>query len=139
MKCSGLKNFVSLISFKTTSSLGGNLLGKSCDYLLWYSKDVQRVKYRPLYKPRTYDDDVGNRYTRVELLDGSRRVMTTEERTNPESLPLGSKIYRHDNLTSQSGGEHSGFSVQFDGHTFTPGKGFWKTNEQGFERLATAR
>ena len=135
----GVKNFVSLISFKTTSSLGGNLLGKSCDYLLWYSKDSPRIKYRQLYRPRSYEDDVGNRYTRVELPDGTRRVMTTEERANPELLPIGSKIYRHDNFTSQSGGEYSSFPVEFEGQTFTPGKGHWKTNKDGFERLTKAR
>jgi adenine-specific DNA-methyltransferase len=134
----GVQNFVTLISFKTTSSLGGSLLGKSCDYLLWYAKDRQQVKYRNLYKPRSYDDDVGNRYTRVELPDGTRRVMTSEERTNIDLLPKGSKIYRHDNLTSQSGGENSNFPVSFDGHRFTPGRGFWKTNQEGFNQLRKA-
>src|SRR5947207_1916606 len=35
----GAKNFVSIISFQTTSSLGGSLLGKSCDYLVWYARE----------------------------------------------------------------------------------------------------
>jgi len=132
----GGNNFVTLISFKTTSSLGGSLLGKSCDYLLWYAKDSQHVKYRNLFKPRSYEDDIGNRYTRVELPDEIRRVMTTEERTNIDLLPRGSKIYRHDNLTSQSGSERSSFPVKFEGRKFTPGRGFWKTNQQGFEQLS---
>ena len=135
----GSENCVSLISFKTTSSLGGNLLGKSCDYVIWYARDVERIKYRGLFAPRGYEDDVGGRYTRVELPDGQRRVMTTEERDHPERLPADSKIYRHDNLTSQSGGEYSQFPVKFEGQTFTPGKGYWKTNEKGFESLLAAR
>ena len=65
-------------------------------------------------------------------------MMTTEERSNPGLLPEGSKIYRHDNITSQSGGEHSAFPVEFDRRTFTPGKGYWKTNKAGFERLMAA-
>src|ERR1035437_2173760 len=65
--------------------------------------------------------------------------MTTEERENPELLPKGAKIYRHDNLTSQSGGDNSNFPVQFESQSFTPGKGFWKTNKDGFKRLAEAR
>src|SRR5438552_3614704 len=72
----GSENFVSLISFKTTSSLGGNLLGKTSDYVVWYAKDIVRVKYRPLFRPRGYEDDIGGRYTRIELTDGTRRVMT---------------------------------------------------------------
>lgn len=135
----GSENFVSVISYKTTSSLGGNLLGKSCDYIVWYARDIERMKYRTLYRERTLEDDVGNRYTRVELPDGTRRVMTTEERINPDSLPKGTRIYRHDNLTSQSGGQHSSFEVEFDGTKFTPGRGFWKTNAAGFENLKEAR
>jgi adenine-specific DNA-methyltransferase len=135
----GSRNFVSIISFQTTSSLGGSLLGKSCDYLIWYAREVSKVKFKALFKPRTLDDDIGNRFTRVQLPDGTRRVMTTEEREKPELLPIGSRIYRHDNLTSQSGGEHSAFPVVFDGQTFTPGRGFWKTNKDGFKKLAEAK
>ncbi len=135
----GNKNFVSLISFQTTSSLGGNLLPKSCDYLLCYAREISQFKFRQLFKPRTLDDDIGNRFTRVQLADGTRRVMTTEERANPELLPRGGRIYRHDNLTSQSGGEHSAFPVKFEGQSFTPGRGFWKTNQEGFKRLAEVK
>lgn len=135
----GSGNFVGIIAFKTTSSLGGDLLGKACDYLVWYARDKSVAKWRTLYRPKGIEDDVGNRFTRVELADGERRVMTTSERSSPDSLPKGSRIYRHDNLTSQSGGENSQFPVTFDGVKFAPGRGYWKTNQLGFERLATAR
>jgi len=134
----GSENFVSLISYKTTSSRGGDLLGKSCDYLVWYAKDVSAVKFRTLFQPRTYADDVGGRYTRVQFADGARRVMTSAEKADPSTLPLGARIYRHDNLTSQSGGEVSAYSVEFDGREFKPGKGFWKTGKAGMKRLKDA-
>jgi adenine-specific DNA-methyltransferase len=133
------RNLVRLITFRTTSNLGGRYLGASCDYLLWYAKDLASTKYRQLYRSRSYEDDVGNRFTRVELPDGTRRVLTTEERANPDSLPPGSRIYRHDNLTSQSGGESSRFPVEFDGHKFVLSNGHWKTNPEGFRRLEQAR
>jgi adenine-specific DNA-methyltransferase len=132
-------NAVSLITFRTTSSLGGSLLGKSCDYIVWYAKDKGQLKYRDLFRPRSLEDDVGSRYTRVQLANGTRRVMTTEERANSELLPPGARIYRHDNLTSQSGGETSRFPVKFEGTTFVPQRGFWKTNEEGFDRLLAAK
>jgi adenine-specific DNA-methyltransferase len=136
----GSENFCSLISFRTTSSLGGDLLGKSCDYLLWYAKDreLARAKFRQLYKPRGYEDDIGGRYTRAQLPDGTRRVMSAEEKADIGQLPKGSRIYRHDNLTSQSGTEKSAFPITFDGHRYTPGKGFWKTNEKGMAVLRNA-
>jgi len=135
----GNKNFVSEVAFQTTSSLGGSGLGKSFDYLVWYSHDTTRLKLRRLFSPKGIQDDVGSRFTRVELVDGTRRVMTTEERRNPNLLNPDTRIYRHDNLTSQSGTEKSQFAVELGGNLFRPGRGYWKTNEQGMDRLRTAR
>src|SRR5690349_8954934 len=42
----GSENFVSLISFSTTTSLGGETLGKSCNYIVWYAKSAEHVKFR---------------------------------------------------------------------------------------------
>jgi adenine-specific DNA-methyltransferase len=135
----GSENAVSIISFRTTSSLGGDYLGKSCDYILWYAKRIDSLKYRQLYQPKGYEDDIGGRFSRVELPDGTRRVMSSDERADISRLPQGSRIYRHDNLTSQSGTEKSQFPVTFDGHVFVLASGHWKTNETGMERLRYAR
>src|ERR1035437_4705046 len=134
----GSENFVSLISFRTTSSLGGDYLGKSCDYVVWYARELEQLKYRQIFRPRGYEDDIGARFTRVELRDGTRRFLTTTERNDIGTLPPGARIYRHDNLTSQSGTEKSQFPVAFGGHRFVPGKGYWKTNEPGMTQLAAA-
>lgn len=134
----GVDNFVSLISFRTTSSLGGDYLGKSCDYIIWYAKTRDQLKYRQIYKSKGIEDDVGNRFTRIELDDLTRRVMHTREREDPEQLPAGARIYRHDNLTSQSGTDKSRFQISFLNCTFLPGGGYWKTNEIGMSRLAKA-
>jgi len=135
----GSENFVSLVTFRTTSSLGGDYLGKSSDYLLWYAKVIAQLKYRELYRPRGMEDDLGQRFTRVELLDGSRRFMTADERDKPSSLPSGARIYRHDNLTSQSGTDKSRFPVSLEGNTFVPRQGYWKTNEAGMAHLIAAK
>ncbi len=135
----GNKNFVSEVAFQTTSSLGGSGLGKSFDYLVWYAHDIARLKLRRLFRPKGIQDDIGGRFTRVQLADGTRRVLTTEERHNPNLLHPDSRIYRHDNLTSQSGTETSQFPVELDGDLFRPGRGYWKTNEQGMDRLRAAR
>ncbi len=108
----GAENFVSLISFRTTSSLGGDYLGKSCDYIVFYARDRNKLKYRQLFKSRGIEDDIGGRFTRLELADRSRRILSTEERDDINRLPPDSRIYRHDNLTSQSGTEKSQFPVQ---------------------------
>jgi len=109
------ENFVGQITFRTTSSLGGQYLGPSANYLLWYAKQKSNLKFRSLFRRRGFEDDVGGRFTRALLRGGARHVLTSEERDNVQNLPEGARIYRHDNLTSQTGGEKSSYAVEFQG------------------------
>ena len=131
----GEENFVSQVSFRTTAGLGDKYLDSSCNFLLWYAKWKNQLKYREIYKSKGISDDVGGRYRRVEVAPYVRRSMTTTERTNVGSLPTESRIYRHDNLTSQSGGEKTAFPIEFQSVHFVPRRGFWKTNKDGIRRL----
>ena len=136
----GASNFVSVITFKKTASSVASTLAAVSDYLLWFAKDRSRLRTRKVFQGRGLEDDVGNRYTRVELPDGLRRVMTTEERSHPDRLPAGARVYRHDNLTSQRPpGRGDLREYVFDGKVFTPGKGIFKTDEAGLNRLTAAR
>jgi len=134
----GDENFVSLISFRTTTGLGDQFLDSSCNFLLWYGRNKANLKYRELYKPKGLADDVGGRYRRVQMEPFSRRSMTAEERSGITMLPPGALIFRNDNLTSQSGGENSAFGVDYCGQGFRPGRGYWKTNQAGMQRLLKA-
>ena len=133
----GSENFVSLITFKTTSGFTqATALPRDGNYLLWYANRLQSLKYRPLYRERTLADDIGARYRRIELPDGTRRPMTAAERGNP---PEG-RVYRHDNLTSQGATLSGTVPFEFDGTSFHPGAGsHWKTTINGLSRLEAAR
>ena len=128
-------NLISQISFRTTTGLGDQYLDSSCNFLVWYAKNKSNLKYRELFKEKGLLDDVGARYRRIEVSPINRRPMTAPERTLSEPFPVGAKIYRHDNLTSQSGSEKTAFSVEFQSGQFRPGRGFWKTNQEGMRRL----
>lgn len=135
----GAENFIAEICFRTTSSLGGGHIGKNFDFVVWYGKDASKTRSSKLYRDRGYEDDIGGRYSRIELADRARRVMSKKEREDVSMLPSGSRIYRHDNLTSQSGTDISSYEVTLHNSTFTPGKGYWKTNTVGMRRLLKAR
>ncbi len=134
----GEDNFVSLISFRTTTGLGDQFLDSACNFLVWYGRSKTNLKYRELFKPKGLAEDVGGRYRRVQLGFFDRRSMTANERSDPARLPPGALIFRNDNLTSQSGGEKSAFNVQYGGQGFNPGRGYWKTNQVGMQRLLKA-
>ncbi|WP_394300648.1 site-specific DNA-methyltransferase [Sphaerimonospora cavernae] len=136
----GSENAVVTIIFRTTGSLATNHIGRNSDYVLWYAKSIEHIKARKLFRPTSISDDIGGRYTRIELPDGTRRPMTPEERTDVRRIPEGSRIYRHDNLASQGATPSGTVEYEFEGTLFHPGKNsHWKTTVDGLDRLKVAR
>jgi adenine-specific DNA-methyltransferase len=138
----GPDNFLAQITFAKTTGSTGDYLPGTADLLLWYAKDKERVKYRQVYSGKTAITELGTAYSWVELADGTRRKMTKEERENPTLLPKGTRIFRLDNLQSQSMGREKGegaacwFAVEFAGREWFPGlRSRWKTNEDGMAAL----
>ncbi len=134
----GKENNIAQIFFKTTSNLGGSFIGGSGDYLLWYVKQKQVSKYRQIFQESGLEQDTGNRFTRVQTENYTRRPMLPPERSRERTALAKVRVYRHDNLKSQSGGETTGFDYVYEGNRFKRGRGFWKTNFTGMNRLARA-
>src|SRR5208337_1201888 len=80
----GSRNFVSLITFKKTSSASGSLLSSVSDYLLWYAKDIERLKYEQLYSEKSAGEAGGTQYTWAEHPDGTRLNYGSFERLEAE-------------------------------------------------------
>ncbi len=139
----GAENFVSQVAFQTTAGAGASsdlkTLPATCNYLIWYAKDRSKYKFRPLYRDKKSGRSTSDAYSWIELSDGSRRAMTDAERQNEDERPQGSRVFRRDNFTSQSPRADGQFPIMVDGQTFTPKKGYWKTNREGAERLSIAR
>ncbi len=135
----GEDNFVSLLTIQKTSSQTDRNLSSVSDYLLWFAKNEASLKFRRPFLEKGAGFTAGGQYSRLQLNDFSRIAMTTEQRSNRSALPSGAKIYRHDTLTSQSGGQTTGFEFFDQGRTFHPGRGFWKTNFTGLTRLSRSK
>ncbi len=136
----GSENFCSLISCAKTTTTTGKLLPGTNDYVLWYAKNLERTKYRALFLVKEFGGAGASNYTRVQLPDGTRRVLTDSEKSFPGSIPRGARLYRIDNLTSPRVREaRTGYyPVHFEGRTYYPRAGEWKTHREGMERLKTA-
>jgi len=141
----GAENCVDTIVFAKTSSSTGDYLGPTFDYLLWYARQKDSVKFNKLLRRKTAGQKGGTGYRSVQEPDLSRRSLKKEEMDDPSSLPEGARIYFRDNLTSQSVGREKGegaaswFPVRFEGRDIRPKLSVrWKTNEQGFARLLAA-
>ena len=82
----GSENFISLISLSKTTTTTGRFMPNTTDFILWYAKDVEQAKYRPLYFDKQPGDTGPTKYDQVELLDGTRRSLTPTERLHLKSL-----------------------------------------------------
>ena len=129
---------VSIITFQKTSGQTDRNISSVSDYLVWYCKEPSQLKFRRPYQEKGASFTAGGQYSKLELKNYERRPMTKEEKDRTTDLPVGARIYRHDTLTSQSGGEKTSFIIENKGRKFSPGKGFWKTNKAGMNRLAKA-
>lgn len=135
----GVGNFVSQIIFrKKQMPLGAKFIENTCDFILWYCKDISHVKFRQLYRDMDVEGD--SHWNMIKLPDGSARKMTKDELNNHELLPNGSKIFRLLPLYPAGFNDTGIFTVAFNGKKIDPPKGkSWKTSSEGMNNLIKAR
>ena len=131
----GTQNFVSLITVKKTGNLGQKTLDNVSDYLIWYCKNKNKIKYHQLYQEKDFSDSSTSLYNYGEFPNGEKKKLTNDEFELAKKGKLECKLFQPTPLTSDSGGENSSFVVEFQGKEFRPRKGYWKTNKDGFESL----
>lgn len=130
----GRENYMAIIPFKKTSSLGSSHLDVINDFIVWYAKDIEKAKYHQLYE-MVYDDTYS--YTWIRQPDGTERRLTAEERRG--ELKVDGRLFRTANITSQSGGDTTWFEYELEGKRYKPSSGsYWKTNKTGMDALAKA-
>jgi adenine-specific DNA-methyltransferase len=141
----GDENFIAQISTKTSGGSTGVYLSGVMDHILWFAKSTERTKYRELFGSKGLGEDGAEKYNRVRLPNLDARSLTGAERSLEQAIPVGSRVYRQDNITSQSVGRDKGegaaswFPVSIDGKVVKPSlKVRWKTNEEGMKRLLAA-
>ncbi len=117
----GDKNLVSLITVQKAGSTFSQYLGGVSDFVVWYAKDIERLKYRALYSPRTISEDDTGRFTLAQVGVGHRisardlgRPAREDELIAPD--PLQSASIGRD----KGEGAASWFPVNISNRTFRP-------------------
>ena len=134
----GEQNFVSELITKKSGGMGQAQIDNVADFILWYGKKKEEVKYRPLFDMKVLDSGAGLRYRTVQEADGSTRPMTKGEVDDPSSLPIGSRIFLGGPLTSETSSNSTTFDFELNGRKIVLRKGGWKTNALGMSRLIKA-
>ena len=113
----GAENFVSLIAFTKTSGLGAvHQLPGRFDLLLWYARDSELCKYRPMFEVQSDPSSAG--YTRKDVI-------------SPDSGP-----YMSADLTKPGPGQK--YQVEFFGRTFDSGRRWWGYPHDSVTRMYKA-
>ncbi len=130
----GRENFVAVIPYKTTGGARQERAPKRMmDFLLWYARDAQIVKFRRLYQTRELDTAI---FSMVETRDGIRRSMSASEKANPGRLSNGLRFLTTLPVHSKSPGDRQ--PREFQGRQWTIPTGSWRYSLDGFSRLDNA-
>ena len=137
----GPENRVATIPYATSGSSSSKTLPSVADFLLWYARDKERVKYFQLYQNVDRQGLLGmwTWAARLELPDGTTRTLTPEERAEPDkAIPDGARMFRWARLAS-SWTSTTGRSdpYHWNGRSWPcpPGEQ-WRVSMDGMDRLA---
>jgi adenine-specific DNA-methyltransferase len=120
------KNFAGLVAFSKTTGFSGSTLSSIADYVVWYGRDLTKLKYRQLFLPKEAGSEGASKYRPVDSYESI-----------PKDRYDGSKLATVDQLTSQGVSGESNQAFEFEGKVWRPPAGMhWKTTVEGLKRLA---
>jgi len=131
----GAKNHLATIVFNKTTGFTDQRLSSVYDCLVWYTHDVERLKYTQLYRRKAIGLERSGNYRYVELPDGTRRQLADNELEQIDRLPHGWRVFRIDNIVSQ-GDAKEAQPFEFGSRSYyPPANSHWKTTAAGMTRL----
>lgn len=128
----GEENLISEITVAKTTGATSEYLAGVADYILFYAKKKEKLKYRQILREKSVDGDGASAYVFVENKNGVRRRLREGDKIDDSEL----RLFRLSDLRSSR--PPGSFPVTINGKTYVPQRGYWKTGELGFLRLDRA-
>ncbi|WDN87483.1 adenine-specific DNA-methyltransferase [Desulfosarcina sp. BuS5] len=120
----GDENLASTIAFKKTSGTGSRYLENIYDYVLWYAKKIDHLKYRQLFTKKS-DQLFDTQYS------GKDEIREHTVTGDPRFMP--------GDMSSQGASEAGTYPFLYLGKTYKlPPNTHWKASQEGLPRLAKA-
>ena len=140
----GETNFVAIINVGKSSGQTSRYLSVNTDYLVWYSKSLDSLKFRQIFKVKDKDDIQKGNYQFRELNIGVYQRFHIDD-FDALSQDERRSVFRQQALTSQRLGRASGpgsamyFPVRWQGKDYFPGgERGWSTTQEGLNRVRLA-
>lgn len=132
----GEENFLAQIVVAKTAGATSQYLPPIADYIQWYARKREVVKYRAPYIPKLGPDSGAGEYKYLLCSDGSTRPASADERSGI-SVPDGARLFRPSATTSPK--PPGSDPLYYQGREFRPSASqFWKTHIVGLTRLGKA-
>ena len=126
----GSENFISQIGFVKTTGASTKTLSAIYDFILWYAKSKEQIKYRQILEER--DEKLNQQFGYFLHSDGQFSKFTEQESSNGVRVTL-SDMFRQGATSSGS------YEFGFKKKKFIPRSGsHWATTQVGLERLKLA-
>jgi adenine-specific DNA-methyltransferase len=127
----GDQNFVAQIAFNKTTGAGSPAIGtlvlpSICDHILWYARDLNKIKFRQQLKDKVAGEDGGIRYREAQSYAALKHSL----------IPSGALV----TLSAvTSNGPSINQELTLFGRSWFPQSGtHWKTTTKGMQRVAAS-
>jgi len=140
----GEHNLCAVITFQKTAAVSSpeartNVIGTLCDYIIWFAKDISKVKYHQLYLEKGFGIGAGGSYKSVQLENGKEASLSSILKNN-NSIPNTARLFQATSLQSDGYSEALTVSFVFNGKKFKPNSNsHWKTTTNGLRLLKLAQ
>jgi adenine-specific DNA-methyltransferase len=132
----GYSNCINIIPFKKRASFlsrFGKGLFELFDYIIWYAKDIEKVRVNPLYVSMNKEDQLRGEFRYYEDETGIRNL-TEKDIQNP-NLDL-SKVFRTHSASKKSKSPKYTEPIKINDKELLPPAGHeWKADPAGMKRL----
>ncbi len=133
----GSENFQAMVNFRSMTPLGQKGIARVYDYIMWYAKDINHMKFRPMFFRRDLLDE--SEFSYLDRCDG-----TYEKLQRSELQALTSErllwVFKRSVLTSSGYTPSCTYDFEYEGRTFSPlSRKSWRTTMEGMERLSSVK
>lgn len=136
----GEDNHCSQIFFAKTTGTASGLLPNLGDVILWYAKNREVVKFRPLLRKLNVADEVNKEFRDVRLPNYAYRKLSKEEKQLPHTIPSDWLPFRTNTAVSPQVSPTLTKEITFmcGVKRYCGDQRHWKTAEAGLMRLEKA-
>ena len=92
----GAAQLVSQITYQTTTGRSNSALAAASNFILWYARDTEKLKYRPQLLPKSSGSSTDQVYRMARTPDGVWRQLPRAD----AELQIDERVFRADNITS---------------------------------------